>query len=163
MVAPLLGRFKNELGERYHLILVAKKTASGLQPRKWLEWLVAVLREEGRMKGPAFCDETRRVAYSRDYEDLFIEVLSEIQEERPDPIPATIDVTDHGLSRSWRRSSTLAALARGVDAKDIDFMNRWHTVENARGRRAVFQAMRDHYGDVRLTSLDMSLRYTSTL
>jgi hypothetical protein len=55
------------------------------------------------------------------------------------------------------------ALARGVDAKDIDFMNRWRTVENARGRRPVFQAMRDHYGDVRITSLDMSLRYTSAL
>jgi hypothetical protein len=163
VVAPLLGRFKNELGERYHLILVAEKTTSGLQPRKWLEWLVAVRQEEGRTNGPAFCDETGRVVYSRDYEDLFIEVLSEIQEERPDLIPATIDVTDHGLSRSWWRSSTSAALARGVDAKDIDFMNRWHTVESARGRRAVFQAMRDHYGDVRLTSLDMSLRYTSAL
>jgi hypothetical protein len=122
-----------------------------------------VCQEEGRTKGPAFCDESGRVVYSRDYEDLFIQVLLEIQEERPDLIPATIDVTDHGLSRSWRRSSTSAALARGVDAKDIDFMNRWRTVENARGRRAVFQAMRDHYGDVRLTALDMSLRYTSAL
>jgi hypothetical protein len=86
--------------------------------------------------------------YSRDYEDIFIEVLLEIQEERLELIPATIDVTDHGLSRSWRRSSTSAALARGVHAKDIDFMNRWRTVESACGRRAVFQAMHDHYGDV---------------
>ena len=163
MVAPLLGRFKNELGERYHLILIAEKTMSGLEPRKWLEWLVAVRQEEGRTNGPAFCDETGQVVYSSYYEDVFIEVLSEIQEERPDLIPAMIDVTDHGLSRSWRRSSTSAALARGVDAKDIDFMNRWRTVESARGRRAVFQAMRDHYGDVRLTSLDMSLWYTSAL
>jgi hypothetical protein len=112
VVAPLLGRFKNELGKRYHLILIAENTASGLRPRKWLEWLVAVRQEEGRTKGPAFCDETGQVVYSRDYEDLFIEVLSEIQEERPDlVIPATIHVTDHGLSRTWRRSSTSAALA----------------------------------------------------
>jgi hypothetical protein len=132
VVAPLLGWFKNELGERYHLILIVEKMKSGLEPRKWLEWLVAVRQEEGRSNGPAFCDETGRVVYSRNYEDVFIDVLSEIQEERPDLIPATIDVTDHGLSRSWRRSSTSAALARGVDAKDIDFMNRWRTVENAR-------------------------------
>ena len=92
-----------------------------------------------------------------------IEVLAEIQEERPDLISPTVDVNDYGLSRTWRRTSTSVALARGVDAQDIDFMNRWRTVENARGRRPVFQAMRDHYGDVRITSLDMSLRYTSAL
>ena len=82
IVAPLMGRFKNELGERYHLILLAATTASGLNPREWLEWLVTVRQEEGRTRGPAFCDEAGMVAYSRNYEDLFIEVLSEIQEEK---------------------------------------------------------------------------------
>ena len=94
---------------------------------------------------------------------MFIEVLSEIQEERPDLIPATVEVTDHGLSRSWRRTSTSIALAQGVSATAVDFMNRWHTVENAKGRRAVFRSMRDHYSNVRITSLDMSLRYTTAL
>jgi hypothetical protein len=37
VVAPFLGRFKNELGEWYHLILLAATTASGLNPREWLE------------------------------------------------------------------------------------------------------------------------------
>jgi hypothetical protein len=78
-------------------------TASGLNPREWLEWLVTVRQqEEGQTRGPAFCDEAGMVAYSRNYEDLFIEVLSEIQEERPDLIPPTVDVTDHGLSQAWR-------------------------------------------------------------
>jgi hypothetical protein len=102
VVAPLVGRFKNELGERYHLILLAATTASGLNPREWLEWLVMVRQEEGWMRGPAFCDEAGLVAYSRNYEGLFIEVLADIQEERPELIPPTVDVTDHDLSRTWR-------------------------------------------------------------
>jgi hypothetical protein len=163
VVAPLLGRFKNELGERYHLLLLAAVTGSGLSPRKWLDWLVQAREEEGFTNGPAFRDGEGNLATSRAYEDLFIEVLSEIQEERPDLIPATVEVTDHGLSRSWRRTSTSIALAQGVGSTAVDFMNRWRTVENARGRRAVFKSMRDHYGDVRITSLDMSLRYTTAL
>jgi hypothetical protein len=31
VVAPLLGRFKNEIGEKYHLILLAPLTKSGIQ------------------------------------------------------------------------------------------------------------------------------------
>jgi hypothetical protein len=89
------------------------------------------------------------------FEDLFLEVLLEIQEERPDLIPESVDISDHGLSCSWRISSTSAAVALGLEDSDIDFMNRWCTVENARGRRPVFRAMRDHYADVRLTSLDV--------
>jgi hypothetical protein len=124
---------------------------------------VQVRQEEGFSQGPAFCDVDGRVASSRTYEDRFIEVLAEIQEERPDLIPQSVDVTDHGLSRSWRRTSTAIALARGVDGSDIDFMNRWRTAKNAKGRRAVFRTMRDHYGDVRITSLDIYLRHTTAL
>jgi hypothetical protein len=32
VVVSLLGRFKNELGERYHLVLLAAETASGMSP-----------------------------------------------------------------------------------------------------------------------------------
>ena len=142
---------------------MAAVTGSGLSPRKWLDWLVQAREEEGFTNGPAFRDSDGKLATSRVYEDMFIEVLSEIQEERPDLIPATVEVTDHGLSRSWRRTSTSIALAQGVSATAVDFMNRWRTVENAKGRRAVFRSMRDHYSDVRITSLDMSLRYTTAL
>ena len=64
MVAPLLGRFKNEIGERYHLVLLALVTQSGIQMRYWLEKLVEVRFQEGRIRGPALCDEQGKVAYS---------------------------------------------------------------------------------------------------
>jgi hypothetical protein len=53
---------------------------------------------------------------SRIYEDMFIEVMAEIQEERPDLVPVTVQVTDHGLSCSWRRMAMSVALAQEVDA-----------------------------------------------
>jgi hypothetical protein len=164
VVVPLLGRFKNELGERYHLVLLAPITRSGIQVRHWLEMLVGAREREDRIRGPAFCDLQGQVEYSRSYEQAFYEVLEEVQRDRPDLIPTSVDVgEDFGLGRSFRRGSDSEAIARGVDAKDIDAMNRWRAVENARGRRPVFRSMRDHYADVRITALDMSLRYSSAL
>jgi hypothetical protein len=62
VVAPLLGRLKGEDGERYHMLLVASETASGLQIREWLKRLVALRERQGRYHGPAFCNDNGEVA-----------------------------------------------------------------------------------------------------
>jgi hypothetical protein len=82
VVAPLLGRFKNEIGERYHLILLAPLTKSGIQTRYWLEELVNARFREGRTRGPAFCDDKGHVTYSSLYEPRFHEVLIEVNSDR---------------------------------------------------------------------------------
>lgn len=164
VVAPLLGRFKNEIGERYHLILLAPLTQSGIRTRYWLEELVRARFREGRTRGPAFCNDKGHVAYSSQYEPSFHEVLIEVQANNPNLIPASVDVVeDYGVGRSFRRGSDSEAVARGVDSSDIDAMNRWRIVERARGRRPVFSSMREHYADVRIMALDRSLRYSSVL
>jgi hypothetical protein len=164
VVAPLLGRFKNEIGERYHLVLLAPVTRSGLRVRDWLEALVKIRALEGRTRGPAFCDEKGSMVYSGVYESRFFEVLTEVQERSPELIPASVEVAeDYGIGRSFRRGSDSEAIARGVDGSDIDAMNRWRIVERARGRRPVFASMREHYADVRIMGLDRSLRYSSVL
>ena len=110
------------------------------------------------------CDEDGKATYSRAYETSFHEVLIEVQSRRPDLIPASVDVAeDYGVGRSFRRGSDSEAMARGVDSGDIDAMNRWRTVEQARGRCPTFSSMREHYVDVRITALDRSLRYSSIL
>ena len=164
VVAPLLGRFKNEIGERYHLVLLAPVTQSGLRMRYWLEQLVEVRAREGRTRGPAFCDAMGKMVYSGVYESRFFEILSEIQEVNKELIPETVDVVeDYGIGRSFRRGSDSEAIARGVDSSDIDAMNRWRIVERAQGRRPVFSSMREHYADVRIMALDRALRYSSVL
>jgi hypothetical protein len=164
IVAPLLGRFKNEIGERYHLVLLSPVTQSGIQTRFWLEELVDARFREGRTRGPAFCDEKGHVSYSSVYEPKFHEVLIEVQANNPNLIPASVDVAeDYGVGRSFRRGSDSEAVARGVNSSDVDAMNRWRIVEKARGRCPVFSSMREYYADVRITALDRSLRYSSVL
>jgi hypothetical protein len=102
VMAPLLGRFKNKtMGEEYHLVLLAPVTQSGLRVRDWLEALVKVRAQEGRTRGPAFCDEEGWIAYSGTYESRFFEILTEIQGVSLDLIPASVDVVeDYGIGCS---------------------------------------------------------------
>ena len=155
VVAPLLGRFKNEVGERYHLVLLTPVTSSGIQMHYWLELLIEAREHKGRVRGPAFCVQDGKAEYSRVYEACFHEVLGEIQLSRPDLIPLSIDVPeDYGVGRSFRRGSDLEALARGVSPLDVDAMNRWRSIEKAKGRRPAHASMREYYADVRIAALD---------
>jgi hypothetical protein len=53
VVIPLLGHFKNEVGEQYHLTPLAAVTNSGLQVKTWVQHLIEVCMEEKRQPGPA--------------------------------------------------------------------------------------------------------------
>ena len=53
LIAPLLGRFKNETGERNVLIPLPNVTANRLKIRVWIERLVEVLKKEGRQDQPS--------------------------------------------------------------------------------------------------------------
>ena len=58
VVIPLMGRFKNVTGERNLLLTLASITQSGIEIRKWVEWLIILLMREGRSNrvGPAICE-----------------------------------------------------------------------------------------------------------
>jgi hypothetical protein len=43
VVVPLLGRLKDETGERYHMMILARVTTSGLEPGKWIDRLGELL------------------------------------------------------------------------------------------------------------------------
>jgi hypothetical protein len=159
----LLGRFKGETGERYHLTPLASVTNSGLEIRYWVESLVEVREKQGRINGPAFCNEkSGKPARARDYEMYIMDALAEIQSEHPELIGSEIDVyEDVGVSRTLRRTAATQAQAMGVSAEDIDRMNRWRSVENAAGRN-VHLRMRDHYADIRLMIKGL-LRFSQAL
>jgi hypothetical protein len=44
VVVPLLGRLKGETGVRYHTVIFARVTNSGLEPGKWADRLGESLR-----------------------------------------------------------------------------------------------------------------------
>jgi hypothetical protein len=149
VIVPLLGRFKYELGEQYHLTPLIAVTSSGLNIRLWLKRFLEACGREGRCRGPAFVAPSGEHSYQW-FEREILERLRGIQQAHPDLIPEDVQVLDDlGLSRSFRRGATSEARARGIDRDDVDLTNRWRTFEGAKGRRPRM-AMRDHYSDIRL-------------
>jgi hypothetical protein len=103
VVAPLLGRLDGEDGEHhYHMLLMTSVTTkSGLKICFWLEQLV-IMREQGRFHGPAFCDEDGEVVQMSAYEEIFYDILHEIQDQKPDLIGPDVDVEQvYGFYRSF--------------------------------------------------------------
>jgi len=148
VVAPLLGRFKGEDGERYHLIPLPSTTQSGFSPRWWLELLVHTREKQGITSGPAFCWKNKVVAKMKVYEEVFHELLEVVQGRCPDLFPQDCDVREsYGLNRSLRRGATTLATFLSVPKAVMDMMNRWRSVENARGRLPSLP-MREHYADI---------------
>jgi hypothetical protein len=162
VIVPLLGRFKNEVGAKYHLTPLAATTASGINVRLWVSRLVAVRVQDNHMHGPAFCDLNGHIASSHEYELAILDRIQAVQHRHPTLISADLVVHDaYGISRSFRRGATSEARARGVAPDDIDLVNRWRTFEHAKGRRPR-QAMRDHYSDIRLI-IPALLRFSQAL
>jgi hypothetical protein len=115
VIIPLLGRFKNEDGEHYHLMPLAWETASGLQPGLWVSRLVRLKVFQGLLRGPAFSNRRGQPLDSRWLELELLDRLHAIQGEHPDLIAADVNVhEDYGISRSFRRGATTEARNRGV-------------------------------------------------
>lgn len=150
IMIPLLGRFKNELGDQYHLTPMAARTNSGLEIKRWVGRLVEVREKENRTHGPAFTCPQGQGRTVQWYEREILERIQLIQELKPELIQKEVQVLEeYGLSRSFRRGATSEARARGVDPDTVDLTNRWRNFEGGKGRRPRL-TMRDHYSDIRL-------------
>jgi hypothetical protein len=162
IIIPLLGRFKGEQNTRYHLAPLAAETRSGLKVQRWVERLITVQENSGRVRGPAFCNPAGEVASSLAFDVGFVERLLIVQAARPDVIPADVDISEQfGVSQSFRRGSTSVARTRGVDDKQVELINRWRKVEAARGRRPTLP-MREHYSDIAILIPEM-VKYSLAL
>lgn len=161
VVVPLLGRFKGEEHFRQHLLCSAAQTASGLQPRKWLEALIVLQGKQGRMSEPGLCDDEGYVMRQSVVNDAFRSCLEAVKEETPELFPPDHGPGDYDIDRSLRRASDSRAKALGVSLDDINAVNRWRKVEEAKGRKTS-QGMSDGYADVELIR-PMCIRYTVRL
>ena len=162
VIAPLRGRFKNEVGDREHQVVLPPETDSGIRPREALEDLVRVRRAQGRVKGPAFCGMNGRVVKSSVYEMIILDALAGVQARRPDLIDSDANVyEEYGINRSFRRGSTTRARIVNVSGPDIDVINRWRKIEEAKGSKPS-QNMRDHYSEIR-QMVPALLRYPQAL
>jgi hypothetical protein len=168
VVAPLLGRFKGQDGERLHFLFMVPVTQSGLKTRCYLEWLVKRREEQGFSHGPAFCDHKGREIGSGVYEDIILEQLHAHQdwEERQSSddhkLLEGVDIDDrYGIFRSFKRGAITRAQEAGVAEADVNRAGQWRKVEAAKGRHAG-GSMREHYTEL-VQLLDARLRFSRAL
>ena len=163
VVMPLLGRFKNEDGEKWHVMVAVSKTSSGLKPRFWLEKLVEVLDKERKQSiGPAFCTRQGEMIDYWEMNNKFIAEVESVQEAYPNLLDQTIEIGDHfSIFRSLRKGSTARATDMEVDETATDLHNQWRTMERTGGQQST-KSMRTYYNDLRLT-LNTRLTYSRSL
>jgi hypothetical protein len=149
VTVALLGHFKGETKVDHHLIAVASISQSGLEPRWWIEKLVAVCLSEGRIHGPAFADENGQLASSPDYNSTFQGYLARVQVETTF-IDKDVDVYKvYNTYRTLRKTATTRIERAGFGNDFVDKMNRWRSQEGAQGR-LVRRRMNAHYADALL-------------
>ena len=136
VVIPLMGRFKNETGERNLVVVLANVTNGGLQVRRWIDRLTALLLMEDKHKstGPAICDQEgfvlERWRLNRELQNM----LKQVQTIKPELIPADVDVDKRfNTYRSFRRGATTRAKEQGVSEPTIAMNNRWRAVQGRQG------------------------------
>jgi hypothetical protein len=162
VMVPLLGRFKGETGERWHLLPIVWKTRSGIEVGLWATRLVESLRERRRVNGFVFSTNRGKQMKASTLEPRFYEQLHWVKIRYPDLFPPNITIEDDfGIPRSCRRGSSTEAANQGVDSTVIEMICRWRKVERAQGRAASF-GMREHYMEVS-QALETYLQYSRPL
>ena len=107
---PLLGRFKNEIGERLHFMLSVNQTKSGFKVRVWVERLARMLYQEEKRDDSAIYDKDGYLLDTGRINREFWEQLAIVQDHRPELIKANIDVFElYNIRRSLRRGSSSIA------------------------------------------------------
>ena len=148
LIVPLLGRFKSESGDRMHVFPLSSVTNSGIPIRLWVERLVNVLKEEGKVNCPAFCDEEGYQLYASVLEEVYHPILKQMQADpnHKNVIPHGLDVTKwYLLSRSLRRGAENQAVSNGVDDTTVNLVHRWNKYEKARGKQPKGFSMMHYY------------------
>ena len=166
VVIPLLGRFKGEHHVKQHLLMSRDTTGSGIRVKQWVRRMLAVHRAGNRQTGPVFTNREGYQSSTAEMNELFLQVLGEIYEERPDLFGIDIqDASDlpekFNVFRSFRRGSESRAVAMKVSEADRYVVNRWKKKEAA-GANKASHAIDQHYVDVTLVKAAF-MRYTEAM
>jgi hypothetical protein len=94
----------------------------------------------GQVVGPAIPDERGKIYSSRSLNDAFLEILEDLFDMCRELFPASIEDKETlrkriQAYRTFRHTSDSIAIDEGVNQVDIDVVNRWQTVEKAKGSR----------------------------
>jgi hypothetical protein len=108
-VIPLMGRFKQELGERNLIMVLASVTKSNLNIWKWVDLLSGLLRAERRHEdvGPAICDKEGCMLERWKLNGELHSMLTKLQSVDNVLILSNVKVEERfNIYRSFRRGAT---------------------------------------------------------
>ena len=125
VILTLLGTVKGEHHERQHLLPAVNETSSGLQVKLWVRRLLAIRYKEGRLSGPAICDQDGKVMTSTQLNSLFHSALTDVFANDPSlflsDVRSSEDIESlYSVFRSFRRGSDSRPIAKGVSSTDIE-------------------------------------------
>jgi hypothetical protein len=143
----LIRKIKGDSGVDHHMLSLASTTMSGIALRWWLEKLIQVQQEEGCMHGPAFGYANGSVAALHEYGGILHHFLEMIQCENPELVAADDDVqANYGFFRTFRKTAKAKSRNTGLDSNAQTAINRWRTIENAKGGCSCFTMIK-HYSN----------------
>jgi hypothetical protein len=162
VVITLLGRFKNEIGESYHLMPVLCVTPRGLEPGKWVQRVLEAYAQRNIRSGYMFRNADGTKLRIKTMEPKFHERLYKIKKARPDLIDPELEVLEeYGVSRSFRRGGTSEATNQSAPPQVVELNGRWRK-SNQSGASRPNVTIREHYTDIRLM-LDQLLDFSRFL
>jgi hypothetical protein len=145
VIVAVLGRLKGETGERYHMMVMARESRSGIVGGIWADQAVEVNQSIDHDKGWVFTKGRARQAKIANFEDEFINRLEGLRTVRPGLFEPRIDIlAAYSLFRSLRRGLNTEAIRNKLEATIMDMNNRWRKFERARGRMPSL-SMQQHY------------------
>ena len=101
VMVPLLGRFKGETGERWHLLPIVWRTLSGIEAGIWATRMKASLEERRRLHGFVYSDKKGKQTKASTLEPRFYEQLHWVRIRYPDLFPPNVNIEDNfGIPRS---------------------------------------------------------------
>jgi len=158
----LLGRFKNEMGEAYHLMPMLARTPRGLKRGVWVRRVLDCYTAKKVFSRYMFRNANGTKAKAKLMEPKFHDRLTQVQHNFPHLLdPEVVVVEEYGVSRSFRRGGTSKATSNGALPHVVELNGRWRKV-NQSGVSRPSITIREHYMDVRLT-LKPLLAFTSFL
>jgi hypothetical protein len=162
VVVALLGQFKGETGENYHLLYIVDVTSHGLEPRKWIGQLVSIYQALGIRNGPLFRTKEGDRVKATHFEQRFHDRLEQVKLTKPHLMTSVDDVSEeYGVSRSFIREATSEVVNQRLPPEIIDANNHWRKLHQSRASQPTL-TMREHYTDVRQT-LNLRQQFSGAL
>jgi hypothetical protein len=126
VIIALLGRLKGEVGEQYHMVVMARVTKSRTMAGRWTDRLVKCLLHTRRRNGFVYVDGKGNQSKIGSFDDDFHERLYRVKMRMPYLFEPGIEINIvYSLRRLGRRGSTSEATNGGVPREDIELNNRW--------------------------------------